>query len=262
MTPLLRLRPTLARLVTACGEDDRVRSAWLEGSFALGLEDEWSDIDLHLIVDEPRAFDAIEWLGSLTPLVLADAIPGPPGAFICLTPEWVHIDLVVHSRTDEIAPDTPRRVLLAKDSRMDSDAATTPHAGSKYFPRQQVQIFLYFMGTAVASLHRGDLIALSQTTAMMRDRLLVQLMLAENGLRDEVGSKRLTGQLSSEQMACLRSLPALGVNESSQREALEAIASVYLERAHQLAESCHSDWPAQLERATTRLRRSEIGISL
>ncbi|MBT8163051.1 MULTISPECIES: aminoglycoside 6-adenylyltransferase [Arthrobacter] len=258
----VRLRPTLARLVAACSDDDRVRSAWLEGSFASGLEDEWSDIDLHLLVDEPNAFNAVEWLESITPLVLADSIPGLFGAFICLTPEWVHIDLVVHSRAAELAQDTPRRVLIDKDSLIGRDTARTSDVGSPYFPGRQVQIFLYSMGTAVASLHRGDLIAVSQTTAMMRDHLLVQLMLAENGIGNEAGPKRLTGRLNSEQMACLRGLPSLGVNEPSQREALEAIASAYLGRAHRLAGSCHADWPAELERATKRLWADELGIGL
>lgn len=262
-----RLRPVLSLLMSGCRSDERVRSAWLEGSFAVGLEDEWSDIDLHLLVDGAEAFEAISWLRSLTPLVLEDAIPGLSDAYICLTPEWVHIDLVVHSRADELDQHTARRMLLDKDASSIAPAPNAvqarPHAPmTAWFPQQQIQIFLYFMGTAVASFHRGDVIALAQTTATMRDRLLVQLMLAENGLTTEPASKRLTGQLSEEQLACLQRLPALALDEVRQRDALRAIATVYLTRAQRLATKCRADWPTGLEQATKRLWSDELGIDL
>lgn len=262
-----RLLPVLGLLLSGCRSDERIRSAWLEGSFAVGLEDEWSDIDLHLLVDSSEGFDAVSWLRALTPLVLADAIPGLSDAFICLTPEWVHIDLVVHSLTYELDQRTARRILLDKDN---SNVTSAPNAvqlppptpAGAWFPRQQVQIFLYFMGTAVASLHRGDIIALAQTTATMRDRLLVQLMLAENGFRTEAASKRLTGQLSEEQVMCLQHLPALALDERRQRQALRAIATVYLTRAQRLATKCRKDWPTDLELATKRLWSEELGVDL
>lgn len=262
-----RLLPVLDLLLSGCGSDGRIRSAWLEGSFAVGLEDEWSDIDLHVLVDSSEGFDAVSWLRSLTPLVLADAIPGLSDAYICLTPEWVHIDLVVHTPSDELDQRTARRMLVDKDPRIVvpfERVAQVPQPApvGSWFPQQQVQIFLYLMGTAVASLHRGDIIALAQTTTTMRDRLLVQLMLAENGIKVETASKRLTGNLTEEQLECLQHLPALALNESRQREALRAIAAVYLTRAQRLATKCRKDWPTGLELATKRLWSEELGVDL
>ena len=69
-----RLRPTLDALVSACRDDKRVRSAWLEGSIAQGVADDWSDIDLHLLVEESEAFDAQGWLSAIVPLVLAGGV--------------------------------------------------------------------------------------------------------------------------------------------------------------------------------------------
>lgn len=256
-----RLRPTLAALVSACHADERVRSAWLEGSIAQGVADEWSDIDLHLLVEASEEFDAHGWLSAIVPLVLADSIPGVPGALICLTPDWIHIDLVLHS-TAENLPDSQREVLLDRDGRVASATANPPRPGQPYFPDQQVRIFLYFMGAAVAAHHRGDLIALLHVTAMMRDRLLVQLMLAENGVDAEAGAKRTTRLLNAEQMDCLRSLPATEVSDASLLQAQKAIVADYLRRAYQLARSCHADWPGQLELAANRLWARELGINL
>ena len=257
-----RLRPTLDALVSACRDDKRVRSAWLEGSIAQGVADDWSDIDLHLLVEESEAFDAQGWLSAIVPLVLADAIPGVPGALICLTPDWIHIDLVLHSTTENL-PDCQREVLLDRaEERVANTVGTLPGPADPYFPEQQVRIFLYFMGTAIAAHHRDDLIALLHVTTMMRDRLLIQLMLAENGVEAAAGAKRTTRRLNAEQMDCLRSLPSTAVSEASLLQALKVIAAEYLGRAHRLARNCHAVWPNELELATKRLWARELGFIL
>lgn len=256
-----RLRPTLGMLLKKCADDDRIRTAWLEGSLAEGSADDWSDIDLHLAVREPEGFDAIEWLDSQVHLVLSDAIPGLTGAFICLTSDWIHIDVNVHASASDRASDGARRVLLDRGGLMEDSPNDQRRPGQPFFPRQDVQIFLYFLGKTVASVHRGDLIALSRATAMMRDRLLVNLLLAENGVPNESISKRIGQHLSDDQIQCLQSVPAFGLSEIGLREAQQSIAAVYLGRARKLAENCAATWPLELEQATRRLLRDELQMS-
>ncbi|TFD88142.1 hypothetical protein E3T61_13680 [Cryobacterium lactosi] len=177
-----RLRPTLQMLLNTSAEDERIRAVWLEGSLARGLADDWSDLDLHLAVREPESFAATDWLESQVHLVLADAIPGLTGSFICVTSGWIHIDLNVHPPDGEFAPEDTRRVLFDRDALIRNSMTTASPSGLPFFPAQDVQIFLYVLGQSVASVRRGDLIAHSQATAMMRDRLLVNLLLAENGV--------------------------------------------------------------------------------
>lgn len=111
---------------------------------------------------------------------------------------------------------------------------------SRSFPPRTSRIFLYFLGKTVASVHRRDLIAPSQATAMMRDRLLVNLLLAENGIRTETVNKRIGQHLSEEQMQCLQGVPAFGLSELSIREAQQSMATAYL---HRLARSPRSAEP-------------------
>ncbi|ASD24297.1 hypothetical protein B7495_18680 (plasmid) [Cryobacterium sp. LW097] len=118
------------------------------------------------------------------------------GAFICLTSDWIHIDLNVHSSQSEFplgcnAPRSPDR-----DNQVQSAELAPSSPGQPFFPAQDVQIFLYFLGQSVASVWRGDLIAQSQATSMLRDRLLINLLLAENGIRSDMISKRIGGHLS------------------------------------------------------------------
>ncbi|BCW37248.1 hypothetical protein StoSoilA2_33040 [Arthrobacter sp. StoSoilA2] len=256
-----RLRPTLQMLLKKCHDDERIRSAWLEGSLAQRSADDWSDIDLHLAVREPEAFDAIEWLDSQVHLVLADAIPGLRGSFICLTSTWIQVDVNVHSSESPLPSCGSRRVLLVRDAPIPDMPSAVPPRGQPFFPAQDVQIFLYFLGKTIASVHRGDLIALSQATAMMRDRLLVNLLLAENGIPSGTINKRIGDQLGDEQMQCLQEIPPFGLGEPSLREAQQKLAAAYLSRARRLAGKCAAAWPLELEEATKKLWLHELQMA-
>lgn len=96
MTPP-RLREPLATLVAVCEADPSVLAAWLGGSLARGVADDWSDIDLHILVEDVDEFGqgASGWFARQMPTVLVDRIPGVPNGFIFVTPDWVHVDLVV-----------------------------------------------------------------------------------------------------------------------------------------------------------------------
>jgi predicted nucleotidyltransferase len=48
----------LARLIERFEQDERVGSAWLSGSFGRGEADEWSDLDLHVAIQDAD-FDAV-----------------------------------------------------------------------------------------------------------------------------------------------------------------------------------------------------------
>ena len=263
-----RLQPLLAELVEACVDQGRVLAAWLGGSLAKGVADDWSDIDLHLVFDnEGESFDVVGWFTAVTPVVLADSIPGLSGAFIFVTPDWVQVDVVLHSSDELQSGDgaqpglAPRLVLVDKGVAPHDTPAREVVAGAPYLPTDQVRLFLYFMGKVVTMLRRGELVALSGSTAAMRD-LLVQLMLAENGIRKEDGPRRLNRYLDDEQLECLRGLPPVGMRGSELREAQQRIAVAYLSRGRALASACGGEWPAALERATKDFWRRELGISI
>lgn len=180
---------------------------------------------------------------------------------ICLTPDWIHIDLNVHSSENELPSNVTRRILLDRDALVQDTPNAQRPSDQPFFPAQDVEIFLYFLGKTVASVHRGDLIALSQATAMMRDRLLVNLLLAENGIRTEMVNKRIGRHLSEEQMHCLQGVPAFGLSELSVREAQQSMATAYFHRARTLAAECGATWPLELEQVTKHLWHRELQMS-
>jgi hypothetical protein len=260
-----RLRDSLAVLVAACEEDPAVVAAWVGGSLARDTADDWSDIDLHLLVTEPEDFGAgiAEWFTRRMPTVLADEIPGVPGGFIFVTPEWVHIDVIVHGRRDFSQDDFPVRVLMDPHGLLrDIPASAEQVVGEPYAPQDQIRLYLYFMGVTVTVIHRHEWLALAQGAAGFRDSLLIPLMLAENGVRKTDGAKRLNRHLTAEQIAALQAIPAIGSDPDQLISAHTAIAREYLTRARRLVALLDEPWPAELERASLDFWRRELGISL
>jgi predicted nucleotidyltransferase len=260
-----RLRESLAALVAACEDDPAVLAAWVGGSLARDTADDWSDIDLHLLVAHPEEFGSgiTEWVAATMPLVLADEIPGVPGGFIFVTPDWVHVDVIVHGSQVFSQAEFPARVLFDTDGRVrDIPASVEQMVGEPYFPRDQIKLYLYFMGVTVTVIHRREWLALAQGAAGFRDSLLIPLMLAENGVRKIDGAKRLNRYLTAEQIAALQAIPPIGSDPEQLINAHTVIAREYLTRGRRLAAELDETWPTALEQASLTLWRRELGMNL
>ena len=260
-----RLQEPLAALVAACERDPAILAVWVGGSLARDTADDWSDIDLHLLVAQPEEFSSgiVEWFARTMPAVLADEIPGVPGGFIFVTPEWVHVDVIVHDSQAFSQEAFPARVLLDPQGLVRDIAASAEQmVGEPYFPRDQVQLYLYFMGVTVTVIHRCEWLALAQGAAGFRDSLLIPLMLAENGVRKADGAKRLNRYLTAEQIAALQAIPPIGSDPEQLINAHSAIAREYLTRGRRLAALLDEPWPTALEQASLALWRRELGINL
>jgi predicted nucleotidyltransferase len=136
-----RLRESLAALVAACEDDPAVLAAWVGGSLARDTADDWSDVDLHLLVAHPEEFGSgiTEWFAQTIPAVLADQIPGVPGGFMFVTPDWVHVDVIVHGGRDFSQDEFPARVLHDPQGLVGDIAAPAEHmVGEPYLPHDQI----------------------------------------------------------------------------------------------------------------------------
>jgi hypothetical protein len=260
-----RLRECLDTVVAACERQPAILAAWVGGSLARATADDWSDIDLHLLVTHPEEFQRgiKDWFARATPVVLADEIPGVAGGFLFVTPEWVHVDIVVHGSEGFVQDEFPARVLLDRKGVVrDVPASAEEMVGEPYVPHDQIRLYLYFMGVTVTVVHRREWLALAQGAAGFRDSLLIPLMLAENGIRKTDGAKRLNPYLTAEQIAALEALPPVGSDPDDLIDAHTAIAREYLTRARRLTAMLDEPWPTALEAASLDLWRRELGIDL
>jgi hypothetical protein len=260
-----RLRDPLAALVAACEDDLTILAAWVGGSLSRDTADDWSDIDLHLLVAHPEEFGSgiADWFARKMPAVLADEIPGVSGGFIFVTPDWVHVDVIVHGSQGFSQDEFPARVLLDPHGLVrEIPASAEQMVGEPYVPHDQIQLYLYFMGVTVTVIHRREWLALAQGAAGFRDSLLIPLMLAENGVRKTDGAKRLNRYLTAEQIAALQALPPIGSDPEQLINAHTTIAREYLTRGRRLAAMLDEPWPTALEQASLDLWRRELGINL
>lgn len=261
----MRLRGPVAALVVACEAEPSVMAAWVGGSLARDTADDWSDIDLHVLVADPEDFGSgiAGWFARAMPAVLADEIPGVAGGFIFVTPDWIHVDVIAHGNEGFSQDEFPVRVLLDPHGLVrDIPASAEQMVADPYLPLDQVRLYLYFMGVTVTVIRRREWLALAQGAAGFRDSLLIPLMLAENGVRKSDGAKRLNRYLTAEQIAALQAIPPVGSDPDQLIEAHTAVAREYLTRGRRLAETLGEPWPTELERASLDLWRRELGIDL
>ena len=96
--------------------DVRVLGTWLEGSFAKGTADRYSDIDIHLLVAEENKetfqHGLESWLSDIQPLVLfKDTFPGQ--MMTCITTVGLRVDVWLHAGNIITLERTKVRVLSA-----------------------------------------------------------------------------------------------------------------------------------------------------
>jgi hypothetical protein len=209
------------------------------------------------------------------PFGIAPGAPRRAGAFggLCITPDWLHFDIVFHPAAQIDARTIEGMVpLLDKAGLLTEGPVSRPdRRGDPFFPKQTVDFFLYMLGNVVAAIGRNEPIPASNGVVMMRDVGLVGLLLAEGGLattREHAFgnpfpfTKRLRPYLTDEQHALLESLPPVEATLDSAIDSFIALARVFLPRARRLAEATGSRWPADYERASVSYFERSIGVEL
>ncbi|WP_134106051.1 nucleotidyltransferase domain-containing protein [Kribbella pratensis] len=257
-----RQQAVIARAADVLPRDERVLGVYLIGSYATGAADQFSDVDLHLVVTD----DSLQWFGEhwddvlreLTgPTVLTDEVPGLIGG-LGITPDWLHVDLFVHPLASfERDQYDGVRVLFDRDGTLFPDGdivAKGGQPGEPYWPTPNVNLFFYFLGNLVTVLGRDERIVGNQGVGALRDQL-VALMLAERGVRRTTGAKRLNALLSDEQRAALEAIPAAGTDPADIIAANQYICRQFITRGTALAKLTNNPWPAEFVDATlTHLR--------
>jgi len=257
----------IKRAGTELPADERILAVYLVGSYGTGQADRFSDVDVHCVVtDESVGWFEENWLEPMTtltgPTVWADRIPGLVGG-LGITPDWLHVDLVIHplGSFDRLQYDGVR-VLFDRDGTLFPDGdipAKEGLPGTPYWPEGPVNLFFYFLGNLVTVLGRDERIVGNQGVGAVRDQL-INLMLAERGVRRTGGAKRLNALLSDEQRAALEAVPAAGSDPAGIIAANQYICREFIERGTALAQVTGERWPAEFVDATLAHLRNHFGV--
>jgi hypothetical protein len=277
----------IARAREVLEADDRVLAAYLVGGFAVGIGDAFSDVDLQALVTEESAEELaegwIELIHRITPTVNVQAFPTlnpaaprqPPnnGGGVCITPEWLHFDVVFRVAGSIDAHAIEGMVpLFDKAGLLPAQPTTRPdRRGDPFYPEGTVSFFLYMLGNVVAAIGRDEPVPASNGVIMMRDIGLVRLFLAEQGLQSTRDNpvpgmfpftKRLRRYLTEEQHAILVALPPLSPSLDSAIDGFVALAEVFLPRAKRLAVACGAPWPEDYAQASVAHFERAVGTTI
>jgi hypothetical protein len=266
----------IRRAVTVLEGDARVLAAWLVGSFATGEADAFSDVDLQVLVTDEAASDLQgSWpafVEQITPTVRTTPFPGMTGG-TCVTPEWLHLDVVFHAASFDPSGIEGMVPLLDRDGRLPDHPVARPDArGAPFFPSWLVDWFLYMVGASVGVVGRNEVVPGSNGVLVVRDIGLVGLFLAEQGLLTTRAhspptnpfpfTKRLRPFLTEEQHGVLESLPPIEPTIDAVVDGYRALARAFLPRARALADATDSEWPTAYEAATLAHYERGIGVPL
>lgn len=252
-----------AELVDRIGDvldaDERVLAVFLAGSHGRGEADEYSDVDVLVVVPEAaqQAFLA-DWN------TLSDAIGttvyrqrlGTAPVINHVTPEWLRYDVTVV--TDVSIEGYPRdRVRPLRDPTGITDrlpAAGPPLAPDPAKVRAVTVEFLRVLGLLPVVLGRGEYACAVSGAGLLRT-MLIALMTEDIAVPDRGGVLHLSRLLPPDRYAAITALPPVEATHSSTLAAHLACAELFLPLARDLAARCGAGYPeAMVDACRTHLR--------
>lgn len=253
----------LADLQQTLAADPRIQAAWLAGSFGRGNADRYSDIDLHLLVDNASDFcaGARAWLEALRPLVLYKVIFD--GQMInALTDAGLRIDLWLHANAPMHALDpVSHRVLIDRTGvlRLETPSSSPPDPAQVAATMlAQIEEFWRCIALLPTVIGRRELLV-AFTGLNVELAIATELLLAGYGRTRERGVKVLNSYLGDERRAELEAaLQLQGLHAESLVMAHMALAGVIRAQGPLLAAQHNFTYPQELEDAVLRYVASEL----
>jgi hypothetical protein len=184
----------IEHLTAKASADERVRAAWLAGSFGAGRADRYSDVDAHLLIAadkvEPFRAGARAWLEEIRPLVLYTLLFD--GQMVnALTVDGLRIDLWLHSGNAAELPEGSAQVLYAEDDALVWEPSPSPRLAQEEVARQLERLLPEFwrcIAMLPVVLGRQERIV-AFTGAAIELQLLTDLLIAGAGIRNDRGAK-------------------------------------------------------------------------
>lgn len=269
-----RQQDFLRRLLPALQTVSWTQAIWLAGSFARGDADRWSNVNLHLLVDETatdvaatlhRLLAAVlaegwhSWHGSQTQMRGFTLIPDP----LDVTRGGVHFDLHwttlphLHAHLHRYRP---LRLLAAHptapaDLTASWPALIPPHADQVAADLAQFWIVL---SALPALLNRAEHLAAAQHLGEAR-QILTDLVVALNGAQRPQTPARINQYLGPLQRdAFEKTLVVPRGDEASWIGQAVALIVLFRWYAPQLVEQHRLDYPITLERSVLALLSAEV----
>ena len=241
MTPQHRL---VERVHADLRADDRVRGLWLTGSLATGTDDDFSDVDMLVVVAEDYLDGFLhEWpsVAERHRPLLARRMGHAP-VFNHILEGWLRWDMVVGTTSDVSNMDLSQVTeLFNHDGLVPSSPS---HRGADPdVVREMTEEFLRVLGLLPVVLGRGELVTAVSGAGLLRQMVTTLLRYRAEGDRLS-GALHLSRVLPANEMAALAAMPPVYVDRASVVRAHLSCAAMFLPVARDLLGDAH---PCDLE---------------
>ncbi len=249
----------LRRVRAVLDEDQRVRAAWLVGSYGRGTADEFSDVDVWLVADDRDGL-VEDWPGlsdRIAPSIYRERRDfGPTTLFNHVTPEWHRLDVTITG--PEAVPGRARNLVRPLLDRDDHAARLGPEAEplqpDPATVERLIKEFFRILGLTPVVLGRNGVIDAASGSGLLR-QLLIDLMLQDVAVPDRGGALHTSSLLPPERRAQVEGLPPIVATRESAIAAQRACTELFLPLARDLAARTGVTWPEEFVRpALARVR--------
>jgi hypothetical protein len=255
----------LEALQPRLGADARIRAAWLEGSLGRAQADRYSDIDLHLWIEDAALVEfgagAEAWLAAICPLVLYRLLFD--GRMInALSADGLRIDVWLHGGDAPVVDEHKTRVLLDRNQALQTgkrSPAPDPVAIAARL-EQQIQEFWRCVSMLPVVIGRDERIV-SLQGLVIEVNLLTDVLLLGYGVERDTGVKRLNAYLPPHCRTALEDALALdGLTPESLARSHLRLAALLQREGPALAARHGFAYPEALQRAALRYIAAELAL--
>jgi predicted nucleotidyltransferase len=258
----------IARITKVLSGLERIGGAFLGGSFGRGEADDYSDVDVFVVVANAEDIPIVVTelannLGMVSPILFSNVLPN--GRTInSITMDWLRFDLTIVSRAELVHFAQERLEPLFDRLAVLETLPVTSEQRPHSTPDALLGIineFIRVLGLSVVVKGRDDLVVAQTGANLLRD-MLIRIMVLENGPQPQRGVLALKRTLTQGQIATLNSLPPLEATWSSIHGRTKVMAEQFLPRARALAEGLGAAWPQEFERVTLAHLQEELGLKI
>ncbi len=254
---------SITRVLSA---DTRIQSAWLTGSLGKGGGDEFSDVDVTVVVPDASFEETLSAYSSdtsgIAPVVFTQVVHGR--VVNAVAEDWSRFDLTfVKPGEFAVMPLTAARPLFNRGTPERVFAAPPPYKTSAQRVLQLSNEFIRVIGLTPVGIGREEFTTLLEGVGLLR-RMLLDLMLEANGIGPMTrgGALHMNLFLTNEQRGALESLPPVQATRASIVASGVALARIFLPLAKKLAVETNATWPVAFEEATRKHLARTLGMKI
>ena len=253
----------IVALKTKLAADERIKAAWLEGSFGRGNADRYSDLDIHVLLAEDGLPDfkaQVEaWLTEIQPMVLFNLLFD--GKMVnALTQDGLRLDMWLHGGETMAVDPAKALVLQATPGSLTFDKAVPPQdpiAIARGLERV-IKEFWRCISLTPAVTGRAELIV-GVIGLGVEINLLTELLLTGYGIVRDTGVKNLNRFLPADtRQAIEAALTFDGLSQASLVQAHLSLARIVQKEGRTIAEKHQFAYPDALEAAVLRYVGQEL----